>query len=1313
MDSRNYESLTDPHLNAYFNNKRIRRHLIKAGLINRHGDILPPPSYEVALARRTKRREIKAKLSHMITNYIVEDEQKRQAFLRNQFDFAIKRARVQKIRESRHPQQRSMLTISLVHVTKRSRSRNARTPSSTGHKRSSVRAKSAGHPPINAKNQLVRRPTTAKNTSNNEYCEVTMIYYGPQIVIDCKNKWFQPNGDEIVVMQQHCGGENLIVFKGFVKPNQLFKFESRRHQDYPFAVALYINGLIDSRISVCCEYKHNRNIRLGSKYGLFGIYNVQKSQPCRSCRFEKRIKEILPTPSTIIHPSSYRKSIVPSVLSTNEFCSTALLRTPSPTSEKEEEEEEEESLEKTINRISTIAQPNLSPRARSSVSSQNENKIDELHRNESIDNNSNLIFDNKSSTPDRQSIDRIKDESRKSSRVSSSTSKKSVPDSSVISFKNEDHHYPLNPSLIRRDSDDKSTTSSRKSISTPISSSEKEEYAKPSETLIEKVHTEKQISRSSCSSSTTSRPSSSSSTTLRPPSSSSTVSRSSTESKDNNQWPKNEDVRLSSTSSSKSETFGRSLISDNYQEKQHRSSTSSSSSSSNTNESSHHSIEHESESRHSIENEFESHHSIENKSESHHSIESESESHHSIENEVESHHSIENESESHHSSIFSIEKQQQPVDTYVHNLLESDTTSSNDDSKPKSPSRQKKHNEEKEEPSVTQSEKNSIRQYRSMENIVVAWLDATVDNTDDDTIRSKIQLRQIARTIKTFSDPEKCIQWIKEVKNEKIFLIASGNLSENILEQVDSYAQLAGIYIFCLQNSKYEYLIDKYKKIKGVYTDISIICECLKIDFKQWDNDLNTFQTTSLIDMKQLNSEQLKFIQNQLFKEYLLEIEYDEDAIHDLVEYCENLYAENIEELELIKQFENEYTSNDALHWYTKDCFAYHMLNRAIRMKEITILFQMGFFIRDINQQLEEDYSITKQRSTLTLFRGQGMKIEYFEELKQNQGGLISFNGFLSTSTKQNVAYEFAQRSLSNGFPIAVLFRMQIDPTNNSCPYASLEKRSFNQAEYEILFSFKAIFHIESIEQIENNIWQVDLTLINEKENLISHYIHIEHNKFNHLIDYEKLGELLIEMNEFDKAKDLYEINVPDISDPKYTYVYNQLGLIYTNLKNYKQALLCYNLSLATKSNETLNDYVIISNIHNNIGKIFYKQEKLHEALEKIQYALNIQLEHLSSTHPSLINTYDLLAMVYAENDDYQTALEYNEKKLDIQEKTSLSNQSDLALTHFNIGICLENLNRLTEAIDHIQQSIDKLPSNDTELNNRQAVLERIHEELQ
>jgi len=46
-----------------------------------------------------------------------------------------------------------------------------------------------------------------------------MIYYGPQTTIEYERSLFEPEGDEIMVMQQHCGGENVIVYKGALKPN--------------------------------------------------------------------------------------------------------------------------------------------------------------------------------------------------------------------------------------------------------------------------------------------------------------------------------------------------------------------------------------------------------------------------------------------------------------------------------------------------------------------------------------------------------------------------------------------------------------------------------------------------------------------------------------------------------------------------------------------------------------------------------------------------------------------------------------------------------------------------------------------------------------------------------------------------------------------------------------------------------------------------------------------------------------------------------------------------------------------------------------
>ena len=49
---------------------------------------------------------------------------------------------------------------------------------------------------------------------NDDHCQVTLIYLGGPTNVD-----FNSKSVEIVVMQQHCGGENLLVFKNHLKPN--------------------------------------------------------------------------------------------------------------------------------------------------------------------------------------------------------------------------------------------------------------------------------------------------------------------------------------------------------------------------------------------------------------------------------------------------------------------------------------------------------------------------------------------------------------------------------------------------------------------------------------------------------------------------------------------------------------------------------------------------------------------------------------------------------------------------------------------------------------------------------------------------------------------------------------------------------------------------------------------------------------------------------------------------------------------------------------------------------------------------------------
>ena len=52
-----------------------------------------------------------------------------------------------------------------------------------------------------------------------EQCLVTLQYYGLDLNIEYDRDYFEPQGDELVIMQQHCGGENHLAFRGFVQPD--------------------------------------------------------------------------------------------------------------------------------------------------------------------------------------------------------------------------------------------------------------------------------------------------------------------------------------------------------------------------------------------------------------------------------------------------------------------------------------------------------------------------------------------------------------------------------------------------------------------------------------------------------------------------------------------------------------------------------------------------------------------------------------------------------------------------------------------------------------------------------------------------------------------------------------------------------------------------------------------------------------------------------------------------------------------------------------------------------------------------------------
>ncbi|XP_059839655.1 glutamate-rich protein 3 isoform X9 [Hypanus sabinus] len=109
---------------------------------------------------------------------------------------------------------------------------------------------------------------------------VTMVYRGKRLHLSYDQADAR---DEVKVHQQHCGGENLCVFKGKLMEAERFEFVSRRHAGFPFSLTFFLNGLQVDRLSSCCEFRHRRGSRLGGRHPHFTIVSVQGATPCYRC----------------------------------------------------------------------------------------------------------------------------------------------------------------------------------------------------------------------------------------------------------------------------------------------------------------------------------------------------------------------------------------------------------------------------------------------------------------------------------------------------------------------------------------------------------------------------------------------------------------------------------------------------------------------------------------------------------------------------------------------------------------------------------------------------------------------------------------------------------------------------------------------------------------------------------------------------------------------------------------------------------------------------------------------------------------------
>ena len=581
-----------------------------------------------------------------------------------------------------------------------------------------------------------------------------------------------------------------------------------------------------------------------------------------------------------------------------------------------------------------------------------------------------------------------------------------------------------------------------------------------------------------------------------------------------------------------------------------------------------------------------------------------------------------------------------------------------------------------------------------VQNFLVVWLDGNSQHDNENRRYTLHRLHQVANCVQTFTDLSKCQQFLKKVQNEQIFLITSGTLGKSFVSNIHKYQQIDSMYIFCHHPDAHSWT-SQWKKIKLVSNQIESICARLVQDVAQSEYNLISTSILFTDHSKSITLDQIdpSFMYSKLLKEILLEINYDDNAIHTLTNFCERQYASNSEELKIIEEFRMKYRQNSPIWWYTRECFIYQMLNRSLRMCDINMIALMGFVLKDIHQQISALY-LQKQDKTkpFTVYRGQGMNNVEFEKLKTNKQGMMTFNSFLSTTTNLETAKIFMHRNLNQPDKTAILFHIIIDPRLTSTPFATIHKESYHRREREVLFSMHTMFIIESVEDNHDETFTVYLKSMSDKDSELTRETQQMRRELGDRGPFDRLGQLLIKLGKYVDAEELYEIyldSVPQQDQKTIAHIYNQLGFLTSQRLDLMVAKRFLKMALDIQERLRPHCDLDLANTYSNMGLLCTSDGNHQNALDYHHKALTIREKLLEKNHPDCATTYNNIGLVYDQLNDFTNALIFYHKALKIYQKCLDSNHAWIATIYKNIGLAEISLDDTQNGLINLHKALD------------------------
>ncbi|CAF3945779.1 unnamed protein product, partial [Rotaria sp. Silwood1] len=381
-------------------------------------------------------------------------------------------------------------------------------------------------------------------------------------------------------------------------------------------------------------------------------------------------------------------------------------------------------------------------------------------------------------------------------------------------------------------------------------------------------------------------------------------------------------------------------------------------------------------------------------------------------------------------------------------------------------------------------------------------------------------------------------------------MIVSGRLGQEIVPSIHKLRQVISIYVYCMDKEVNRKWVDKFAKVKAVIVELDELIVRIKTDYKiqkkvEEPLSMNIF-TTSGGTGKSTTGLNGQFVFLQILIDCLIQLRYTEADKKELIDLCKQQYKGNSVELSNLREFQQEYSSDNVLLWYTRESFFYKTLNAALRTPaDIHTIFLFRKYISDIQHQLKNHQT----KNSLRVYRSQMISSDELQTLKQCRGEFISINSFFSTSIDKQQALSFLKVPDGTENLESVLFEIDANPKMAiTKPFADISAYSEYKDESEVLFMLGSIFRLDSVNRSKNGqIWIIQMTLCSDDEHHLKQVLMDMKEQFMSAeTNLQTLGKILWEMSEFDLAEKyfirLLEQLLPN--DPSRMDLYRDLGKV-------------------------------------------------------------------------------------------------------------------------------------------------------------------------